>query len=601
MKKTIESGKKKLNDIFDGNNQFYIPFYQRCYSWEKKQIDDFWDDFKTDYPNDYYYGTILLQNKDKEKNTNTNFYIVDGQQRLTTLVIFVYCLLKRMKEINHKKDALKLTKEYIIHNHNYVFNLQSDDNDFFHTHILSENPAVSLKTPSQEKLQYAKETFSKKLSNIGAKEIDKIIKRISSTNVLIYLMTDETESAMVFETTNDRGKSLTNLEKTKSYLMYKASILDDQKDQVIGQIHSRFSEIYKSYTNLENKIKDENSILAYSFIANEKWKNSGKYKKEYQHYMEIMKDTVEGFIKSKNKNGLIEYIDRYTQNIKDSFSALEKMLSAPCDGLNALLYLGNIANFYPLLIKCYKKDKTKEKRYYKDICRLCEIFSFRVYAIIKKRADAAKTSWYNLARDFDGDFSKLKDDILKLIDENGNKNTFMECLKDKKFYKVYSTNVRNYFFWKYENYLRTTFQPYATPMPFTDLQEKQNKKNVLTIEHIVAQANSSEQSKIITDYSIVDIKESFQDFVEKYLHSIGNLTIDPLSANVSKGKNDVDKKIDKYFEMAPYKCQNELKEFLISEKWSIKSIENREEKLIKFAETTWCKINNETENNETIQ
>ncbi len=73
--------------------------------------------------------------------------------------------------------------------------------------------------------------------------------------------------------------------------------------------------------------------------------------------------------------------------------------------------------------------------------------------------------------------------------------------------------------------------------------------------------------------------------------NIGNLTIDPQSANSSKGNNDVLIKISKYFVRAPYKCQNELQDYLEKdEKWTILSIEKRREKIIGFAKKTWCDI-----------
>lgn len=86
----------------------------------------------------------------------------------------------------------------------------------------------------------------------------------------------------------------------------------------------------------------------------------------------------------------------------------------------------------------------------------------------------------------------------------------------------------------------------------------------------------------------LDIRSKFD---KDYLHSIGNLTIDPQSANSSKGNNDVLIKISKYFVRAPYKCQNELQDYLEKdEKWTILSIEKRREKIIGFAKKTWCDI-----------
>ena len=135
--------------------------------------------------------------------------------------------------------------------------------------------------------------------------------------------------------------------------------------------------------------------------------------------------------------------------------------------------------------------------------------------------------------------------------------------------------------------LERTEQPVATPMTHEDLRQKENKKLVMTIEHIVAQSNSGEKSKVITDALKIDVG-SVEVFDEKYLNSIGNLTLDPQSANSSKGKKDVDEKNSKYFAKAPYKCQNELEEFMIDDVWTLESIKKRKAKLLTFAKELWC-------------
>ena len=79
---------------------------------------------------------------------------------------------------------------------------------------------------------------------------------------------------------------------------------------------------------------------------------------------------------------------------------------------------------------------------------------------------------------------------------------------------------------------------------------------------------------------------SFQD---KYLHSLGNLTIDPLSANISKSNNDFAIKNQNYFSKAPLKTQNELVNFLNpnTHKWDTQSIQERTDKIVSFALDYW--------------
>ncbi len=587
----MDNGKLRIDNIFNGKTFFSIPDYQRSYAWEEKQLRDFFEDYMNNYNSqEYYYGTILLQMTKKDKKEFCD--IVDGQQRFTTLIIFMKCLISRLSSIEYDETAM-LYKHFIKNGDLCILKLQADDNDFFSTVILDDKKASETKTPAQKRLLYAKAFFEDKIKCCSDEQIEELLDRVCSTNVLIYLIQDSIEAAMIFETTNDRGKSLTNLEKTKSFLMYKASLCLDEPEQILGKIQSRFSEVYRDFESMIslNIGVDENSVLQYNYIAYEKWKTDSSIK-EYTRYMEYFKNTVEEL--ARNSNGakedkplLSDYIENYTYNVQQSFSAYKSMYEGRYLEFMDIIALDRTASFMPLLIKCYRYDETNDKSKFRIICRLCEIFSFRVYVIFDKMANKLQSKWYSLARDFDGNFKNASDEIIAMIKDVESDDAFIQALTAPDFCTKYSSPEKNYFYWKYENYLRRTEQPVATPMTHEDLRQKENKKLVMTIEHIVAQSNSGEKSKVITDALKIDVG-SVEVFDEKYLNSIGNLTLDPQSANSSKGKKDVDEKNSKYFAKAPYKCQNELEEFMIDDVWTLESIKKRKAKLLTFAKELWC-------------
>jgi len=575
----MDNGKLRIDNIFNGKTFFSIPDYQRSYAWEEKQLRDFFEDYMNNYNSqEYYYGTILLQMTKKDKKEFCD--IVDGQQRFTTLIIFMKCLISRLSSIEYDETAM-LYKHFIKNGDLCILKLQADDNDFFSTVILDDKKASETKTPAQKRLLYAKAFFEDKIKCCSDEQIEELLDRVCSTNVLIYLIQDSIEAAMIFETTNDRGKSLTNLEKTKSFLMYKASLCLDEPEQILGKIQSRFSEVYRDFE----------SMISLNIGAYEKWKTDSSIK-EYTRYMEYFKNTVEEL--ARNSNGakedkplLSDYIENYTYNVQQSFSAYKSMYEGRYLEFMDIIALDRTASFMPLLIKCYRYDETNDKSKFRIICRLCEIFSFRVYVIFDKMANKLQSKWYSLARDFDGNFKNASDEIIAMIKDVESDDAFIQALTAPDFCTKYSSPEKNYFYWKYENYLRRTEQPVATPMTHEDLRQKENKKLVMTIEHIVAQSNSGEKSKVITDALKIDVG-SVEVFDEKYLNSIGNLTLDPQSANSSKGKKDVDEKNSKYFAKAPYKCQNELEEFMIDDVWTLESIKKRKAKLLTFAKELWC-------------
>ena len=87
----MEKKKKKLKELFDGRKIFNIPDYQRAYAWEtNRQLPDFIEDIDNQaLGRDYFLGTILFQEKSEKHAGFDLIDIVDGQQRITTTIIFM--------------------------------------------------------------------------------------------------------------------------------------------------------------------------------------------------------------------------------------------------------------------------------------------------------------------------------------------------------------------------------------------------------------------------------------------------------------------------------------------------------------------------------
>lgn len=157
----MDNGKLRIDNIFNGKTFFSIPDYQRSYAWEEKQLRDFFEDYMNNYNSqEYYYGTILLQMTKKDKKEFCN--IVDGQQRFTTLIIFIKCLISRLSSMEYDETAM-LYKHFIKNGDLCILKLQADDNDFFSTVILDDKKASETKTPAQKRLLYAKAFFEDKI------------------------------------------------------------------------------------------------------------------------------------------------------------------------------------------------------------------------------------------------------------------------------------------------------------------------------------------------------------------------------------------------------------------------------------------------------
>lgn len=533
----MENGQKNLMELFNGDKIFIIPKYQRAYAWGEKQLDEFLDDIHNQNKSSrYFFGTILFE----EKNPIDGYEqieIVDGQQRITTLVIFMKILLKNMKNNIKDRKYKILQKRFIKDEYFHKLQVLDIDNEFFKTYIIGNNEPnnISFDSPSQKRLCKAKKYINTRLSNIDFEKLTEYIEIIEATNVLTYSVKNTGEATLIFETTNDRGKSLTNLEKTKSFLMYKTYLSVSKPNDVLSTIHDRFRGIYRSLERVDGRIREDN-ILQYHFVGFE-----SSAKKSYQNHVGKIKNKLNVIKKEKDMSDTVEL---YTLELKESFSRFLYVLDSKNKSIRDVYLIGRIGNFYPIFNKITKYKSGSEKDYQR-VVRLFEIYSFRVYGISNKRSNTGQPELYRLAREFSGDFTSLISSLKKEINVYSPDNEFEKQLRSSSFYRDANTNDKNYLFWKYENYLRVNYQPKASEMSENEFST-QDPKLKMTIEHI-----TSQKPKNGLHFSGLDQ----ENFKEEKLHSIGNLTIDPKSSNSSKGNNVWGEKDEKYFQKAPLKTQ----------------------------------------------
>jgi hypothetical protein len=583
MEHFMDNGEKKISSLFDGRTIFNIPEYQRAYAWSYLQLMDFMDDINNQkIGRSYFLGTVLFEEKGLDGNYEL-IDIVDGQQRLTTIIIFMSTLISRLRELSSSEEESEdidlLYETYVKHRRQYKLRALEEDNDFFHSYILEDKNGKSfIRTPAQRRLYEAKEFFKNRLFPLTLSALQELKAKIDEhSRILVYSVKDTAEATLIFETTNDRGKGLTNLEKIKSFMMYKSYVASDESpEDLLTKIRTRFSDIYKEYEQYSKKI-EEDSILQYHFISHEKWTG-----KDYQQHVLSVKNIVNDLILKGRDLDALKYIEEYTRQLKETFYTAHEILISKISPVRDLFILNRLGNFWPLLIKSYKLDNSSDKVNFFKTTKLLSIYSFRVYAVNQSRGNTGQSKLFNLASRFSGDFENLFTSLTSLTNEYCNEKAFKINLSYPDLYNWINGKDLNFFFWKYENHLRENKQPKASPMSEHELTSNDSKLK-LSIEHIACQ---NPKANVVNNITI--LPEVDDDFEENYLHSIGNLTIDPLSANSSKGNKTFDEKNDGYFLKAPFKVQNELEIYLIDKKWSVKSIEKRKKSLIEFALSEWA-------------
>lgn len=549
----MQTGKSTVKTIFDGTRIFNVPIYQRSYSWNKENLQEFLTDLVNQYKDrKYFLGSFLFHIKGT-RDEFTVIDIVDGQQRLTTFIIFIQALLKKLVEKNSLLVSQRTQRIFIKDEDVYKLELSNEDTSFLHNYILSDYPLDKIKTntPSQSLLLESKIFFTKELNNLGIEILEKIYQTSTEADVLLYVVEEINSATQIFELLNDRGKQLTDLEAIKSFLMYNIGLVSKNPNQLIKNIQSSFGEIYRL---IEQNELTEKDILRYHTLA---FEGSDEDAKKY------IKAKILYLIKAEPPELVIKTINDYAIKLKESFEIFVQIqqLKSVNPELCKLFMIGRVAPFYPVLVRVKKDDQSLFDNLLKNI----NSFTFRA-SLIGLRSNAESQINNSLRNDTLSDILNLTKRIT--VDNWWNINQrAKETLTSKYIYESLGNNILKFILFSYENNLR---QRKGFPLLGYKEYFTENEREKLSIEHITAQKAKGLQFDA--------------DFEENYLHNIGNLVIDCKASNSSKGSRNTEDKLSAY-QTAPIMSQNELDN--ISTNWqdlvSVKLyINNREATLKNF-------------------
>ena len=359
-----------LSGIFD-KRIFRIPDYQRGYAWLQPQLVDFWEDLVNLQPErNHYTGLLSLKplNEDDSKDWNDAkwafqkgykpCHIVDGQQRLTTFVILLHEIVKFVREINKEKsdseillgdDTVKdvVTKYICIKNANsmitttYLFGYEKDNPsaEYMKYKVLEDPLSKDVtETYYTKNLIKAKEFFANNISNLykeaganGIETINILYKKLTHHLMFnLHEIDDNYDVFVAFETMNNRGKKLTNLELLKNRLIYLTTLydaheLDDNDKYTLREtINNAWKEIYKQLgRNKEIPLSDDDFLRAH-------WINYFKYSRRRGS------DYISFLLKNFSSKGIFEKTSvtlesEFQSVISDDISELEDSDSTDFD------------------------------------------------------------------------------------------------------------------------------------------------------------------------------------------------------------------------------------------------------------------------------
>lgn len=292
------------------SGSFTIPEYQREYDWEDEQINELKEDI-FDIGNDesYFIGHMVFEGK---KNGNS-FIVIDGQQRLTTIIIMLCCLRDLFYELNADDlgDGI---------NDNYIF--YRDVEYKKHARLINDMPypvlqARVINTPSErdnsvqphkngeKKIISAYENIYSSFKDRSIEELKQLRDKILNLETVSVVAEGVSNACTIFMTLNSTGKDLTPLDLVKSLIFSKY-----RRVTLINEPNDTWKKICAN-------IKNNNKFLNHFYAS--------RYKKvsDRRLFKEIEK-TIKNLVPNDNSAGAKEFLQ---QMLKDS--EIYKIINEP--------------------------------------------------------------------------------------------------------------------------------------------------------------------------------------------------------------------------------------------------------------------------------
>lgn len=550
--------KKILDFIEAGTFQFVVPVYQRMYSWDIKHCQQLLEDILKAGKNQvhaHFIGSIVYV-ADGVYGANNSLLVIDGQQRLTTITLLLIALrdfLGEEKEILEKFSSRKIHNRYLV-NRDEVGEKQ-------YKLLLSENDKDTLialvdkdKTPPKESSKKIQENFAffqNKIQELQDDEALKILCKGIEKLMIVYvsLERDKDNPQLIFESMNSTGKDLSQADLIRNY------ILMGLEPNLQTRLYGKYWRAMEQDFGQENYEKFFNAFVRhYLTIKSGEIPNIAKVYESFKEYHQ-------------NNNAEMEVLLQDMKKYCEYFCFIAFKKEQDCELKNAFCNLLELQNdtAYPLLLALYEDyaNARLSKEDFKEIVSLIESYIFR-RAICEIPTNSLNKTFASFIKFIDKNsyMQSVKAHflLLKSYARFPLNEEFKNALRRKD---IYSFNKKSYLLTRLENYKR----------------KEKISANEYTIEHIMPQNPnlSKEWQK--------DLGEHYKEIQEKYLHTLGNLTLTGYNSEYKDKPFKEKRDMQGGFRQSPLKLNDELRNL---EMWNQEAIEKRAEALANKALEIWA-------------
>ena len=542
----MDARKANIYKFLSGDKQYIIPVYQRIYSWEIEECKRLWFDIvdmQKKNKNGHFVGSIVSITENDSPSDMSKFTIIDGQQRITTLMLLLLALRdyafihREEKSINWKKI-----------NNSFLKNPDEDDDSQYKL-LLTETDKdilISLieKRPIDENLNsrlisnYNYFFSNIKNMDLSLQDIYEAIGKLQIVNINLDRTSDEPQ--VIFESLNSTGKELSESDLIRNFVLM--GLDNKQQKDIYKNIWRPMEQLfrYEKQTLLMDRFFRDYLTMKLARIP-----KLDKIYEEFKMYTNNCEfSTLEDLCKD-----LYMYARYYTNMIFEQ-GANKNLINL----YKEIKYL-KMEVAFPFLLKIhydFERNLINEDELV-SIIKLCISYVFR-----RNICDIPTNS-------LNKTFATLKNEIN--VDDYINSIKAFFILKDD--YKIFPNDekfssalkVKDIYHMRIRNYILSSLENFNNKAPI-------NIENY-TIEHIMP------QTKNLSNVWKKELGKNYETVQKKYLHTIGNLTLTAYNSEMSNKSFSEKMEMNGGFKESALRLnsyvvkQNEWNEKIIKERASI--------------------------------
>ena len=589
----------QIDDVFkkDASFHYIIPKYQREYTWSTNEWKDLYDDISE---NDlgYFIGSIICIDNSNDAFKSKPLEVVDGQQRLTTLSLLLLALYNKLKiykdsgdmDEDDEVEVITLKKSIIAKDakSGLILTPQIQNNNLNdYLSVMSENGLVKIdpkpKNKGNRKITRCYKYFLQRIEN-DIENVNNPIEALLAIKtkilraVLVKIeVSSHAEAYTLFESLNNRGTALTSIDLMKNLILSKAEKAGLSCDDCFDRWQELLKHLTDDYTTQERFFR--HYYNAFKATLNIPFKTDDG-KKDPLGYLATRSNLLSIFESLINKN-----LSAFLDDILICGEIYSKLILSH-DEQDAHTYslqeLSRIqgAPSYLLLMYLFKNHNElnlSEDALKSTINLLVKFFVRRNITDTPNTRDLTRIFMTIIS---EIETNKIKGDLIYtcIFNTLSEKSASDEIFKERLKGNIYEENVGVTRF-----VLCSLAKRSMTNETWTNLWEQHvysgKKQYKWTIEHIFPEGKNIPECWV---NMIADGNRALaNDYLENYVHKIGNLTISVYNSTLSNSsfidKRDR-KKDDKYIGYKNGLGINE--ELALKNTWTINDIQNRTDMLV---------------------